>query len=48
MQAALLVALGSMIGGFFGARLGRRLPAPILRGVIVCIGVVAIVKLLAT
>ncbi|MEV0230627.1 sulfite exporter TauE/SafE family protein [Nonomuraea sp. NPDC050786] len=45
--AVLLVALGSMIGGFLGARVGRRLPAPILRGVIVCIGVVAIVKLLA-
>ncbi|MFI7633736.1 sulfite exporter TauE/SafE family protein [Nonomuraea sp. NPDC049400] len=45
--AVLLVALGSMIGGFLGARVGRRLPAPILRGVIVCIGVAAIVKLLA-
>lgn len=45
--AVLLVALGSMIGGFLGARVGRRLPAPILRVVIVCIGVVAIVKLLA-
>lgn len=44
--AVLLVALGSMAGGFLGARLGRRLPAPVLRGVIVCIGVVAIVKLL--
>lgn len=44
--AVLLVATGSMAGGFLGARLGRRLPAPILRGVIVCIGVVAIVKLL--
>ncbi|MFG1705003.1 sulfite exporter TauE/SafE family protein [Nonomuraea sp. M3C6] len=45
--AVLLVALGSMIGGFAGARLGRRLSAPVLRGMIVCIGVVAIVKLLA-
>ncbi|MEV0827142.1 sulfite exporter TauE/SafE family protein [Nonomuraea rubra] len=44
--AVLLVAMGSMAGGFLGARLGRRLPAPILRGVIVCIGVVAMVKLL--
>ncbi|MEW1843084.1 sulfite exporter TauE/SafE family protein [Nonomuraea angiospora] len=47
-QAVLLVALGSTVGGFLGARLGRRLPAPFLRGLIVCIGVVAIVKLLAT
>ncbi|MGI5485240.1 sulfite exporter TauE/SafE family protein [Microtetraspora malaysiensis] len=45
--AALLVALGTGVGGFVGARLGRRLPAPVLRAVIVCIGVVAIVKLLA-
>ncbi|RVX45573.1 hypothetical protein EDD27_8382 [Nonomuraea polychroma] len=44
--AVLLVALGSMAGGFVGARVGRRLPAAVLRGVIVCIGVVAIVKLL--
>ena len=44
--AVLLVALGSMAGGFLGARLGRKLPAPVLRGVIVCIGVVAIIKLL--
>ncbi|MEV7009591.1 sulfite exporter TauE/SafE family protein [Streptosporangium sp. NPDC051022] len=40
-----LVALGAAIGGFFGARVGRRLPAPVLRGVVVCVGVVAIVKL---
>ncbi|MEO3874393.1 sulfite exporter TauE/SafE family protein [Nonomuraea sp. B12E4] len=44
--AVLLVAMGSMIGGFLGARIGRRLPAPVLRAVIVCIGVVAIAKLL--
>ncbi len=40
-----LVALGATIGGFFGARVGRRLPAPVLRGVIVCVGIVAIAKL---
>ncbi|MCC5576604.1 MULTISPECIES: sulfite exporter TauE/SafE family protein [Microtetraspora] len=45
--AALLVALGTAVGGFLGARVGRKLPAPVLRGVIVCIGIVAIVKLLA-
>ncbi|MFC4118780.1 sulfite exporter TauE/SafE family protein [Nonomuraea zeae] len=45
--AVLLVALGSMVGGFLGAKVGRRLPPAVLRGVIVCIGVVAIVKLLA-
>ncbi|WP_182883890.1 MULTISPECIES: sulfite exporter TauE/SafE family protein [unclassified Microbispora] len=43
--AALTVALGSAAGGFLGARLGRRLPAPLLRGFIVVVGIVAIVKL---
>ncbi|SDG42885.1 hypothetical protein SAMN05421505_104114 [Sinosporangium album] len=44
--AAGLVALGSMVGGYLGARVGRRLPAPVLRGIVVCVGVLAIVKLL--
>ncbi len=43
--AALLIAAGSTVGGLLGARIGRRLPAAALRVVIVCIGVVAIVKL---
>lgn len=45
--AVLMVALGSAVGGFLGARLGRRLPAPLLRGFIVVVGIVAIVKLLS-
>ncbi|ETK34452.1 sulfite exporter TauE/SafE family protein [Microbispora sp. ATCC PTA-5024] len=45
--AALMVALGSAAGGFLGARVGRRLPAPLLRGFIVAVGIVAIVKLLS-
>jgi uncharacterized membrane protein YfcA len=45
--AAGLIAAGSMIGGVIGARVGRRLPAPVLRAVIVVVGVAAIVKLLA-
>ncbi|MFI7703064.1 sulfite exporter TauE/SafE family protein [Nonomuraea sp. NPDC049480] len=44
--AVLLVALGSTAGGFLGAKVGRRFPAPVLRGLIVCIGVAAIAKLL--
>ncbi|MBB2908990.1 hypothetical protein FHS43_000236 [Streptosporangium becharense] len=43
--AVLMVALGAAIGGFLGAKVGRRLPAPVLRAFIVCVGVVAIVKL---
>jgi uncharacterized membrane protein YfcA len=42
-----LLAVGSIVGGFLGAGVGRRLPPPVLRGVIVVVGVVAIVRLLA-
>ncbi|TMR13731.1 sulfite exporter TauE/SafE family protein, partial [Nonomuraea turkmeniaca] len=34
-----------VVGGFLGARVGRRIPAPVLRGVIVCVGVAAIIVL---
>ncbi|RLV09005.1 hypothetical protein CTZ27_04555 [Streptomyces griseocarneus] len=44
--AALLIAAGSTLGGQIGARLGRRLPPTALRGVIVVVGVVAIVEML--
>jgi hypothetical protein len=44
--AALLIAVGSTIGGFIGARYGRRLPPDALRGLIVVVGIVAIVRLL--
>jgi uncharacterized protein len=44
--AAGLVALGSIVGGVLGARVGRRLPAAVLRAVIVVVGIAAIVKLL--
>ncbi|GAA2656253.1 MULTISPECIES: sulfite exporter TauE/SafE family protein [Nonomuraea] len=43
--AVLMVALGATLGGFLGAKVGRRLPAPILRGFIVCVGIAAIIKL---
>jgi hypothetical protein len=35
-----LIAAGSIIGGQVGARIGRRLPAAVLRGVIVAVGLV--------
>jgi uncharacterized membrane protein YfcA len=44
--AVALVAAGSAIGGQLGARVGRRLPAPALRAVIVVVGLAAIAKLL--
>ena len=42
-----LIAAGSVLGGVLGARFGRRLPAEMLRGLIVVVGVAAIVHLLA-
>jgi uncharacterized membrane protein YfcA len=47
-QAAGLIALGSIVGGQVGGRFGRRIPPPVLRGVIVAVGVVAVAKLLLT
>lgn len=41
-----LVALGAVVGGQIGATVGRRLPAVVFRGVIVVVGVAAIVGLL--
>ena len=38
-----LIALGSVIGGQIGATVGRRLPANVLRAVIVTVGIVAVV-----
>ncbi|QXJ23178.1 sulfite exporter TauE/SafE family protein [Actinomadura graeca] len=45
--AVLLIAAGSTVGGLIGARVGRRIPPLVLRGVIVIVGVVAIINLLA-
>lgn len=42
-----LIAVGAFAGGFVGAGVGRRLPAQVLRGVIIVVGVVAIVRLVA-
>ena len=42
---ALLIAVGSILGGIVGAHGGRRLPEPALRAVIVVVGIAAIVRL---
>ncbi len=42
-----LIAAGSVVGGQIGARYGRRLSQPALRGAIVVVGASAIVRLLA-
>lgn len=44
----LLIAVGSTLGGLLGSSLGRRLPAPVLRGVIVVVALTAIVRLVLT
>ena len=44
---AVLLAAGATVGGQLGAKVGRRLSPAVLRGVIVVVGVVAIVQLLA-
>lgn len=45
-SVAALIALGSLAGGYVGARVGRRLSPRVLRAVIVVIGVAAIAKML--
>jgi uncharacterized membrane protein YfcA len=45
--AALLVAVGAAAGGLLGARIARRLPAPVLRGVVVAVGIAALALLLS-
>lgn len=43
--AVLLIAVGSTAGGLLGAGIGRRLPDPALRAVIVVVGLAAIAQL---
>ena len=44
---AALIAAGSIVGGQVGATYGRRLSPDALRGLIVVVGIAAIVKLLS-
>jgi uncharacterized membrane protein YfcA len=44
--AALLIAVGAVLGGFLGALVGRRLPVVVLRTIIVAVGLLAVGKLL--
>jgi uncharacterized membrane protein YfcA len=45
-EAVLIIALSSTVGGQIGAKVGRRLPAPVLRGLIVVGGLTVAIKLL--
>lgn len=42
-----LIAVGSLIGGFIGAKVGRKLSPLLLRGFIVVLGLVALVNMIA-
>ena len=46
-QAAALIAVGSVVGCQLGASIGRRVPAPVLRALIVVVGIAAIAKIVA-
>jgi len=45
-DVVLLIAAGSIVGGQIGSRIGRRLPAPALRLIIIGVGLVAEARLL--
>ncbi|MFD3428431.1 sulfite exporter TauE/SafE family protein [Nocardia fluminea] len=47
-QVVALIAAGSIIGGQLGAKVGRKLPPNVLRGVIVVVGSIAVVRLLTS
>ncbi len=40
-----LISSGTFVGGYLGARIGRRLPPVVLRAVIIVIGVLALIKI---
>ena len=46
-EAAGLIAAGSLLGGWIGASVGRRLPAPVLRGFIVLLGIIGIWRIVS-
>jgi uncharacterized membrane protein YfcA len=44
---AAVLAVAALVGGYAGARLSRRLPVPVLRAVVIGLGLAAAAKLLA-
>jgi len=47
-RIAILIGVGSATGGWLGARIGRRLSAPVLRTILVLVAVIAAVVLFVT
>ncbi|MBA2609586.1 MAG: sulfite exporter TauE/SafE family protein [Actinobacteria bacterium] len=46
--AVALIAVGSVAGAAIGARVSKRVPVPVLRGFIVCLGYAVAIKLILT
>lgn len=46
-QAAGLIAAGAVLGGQVGAGIGRRVPQPVLRGLVVVVGLAAVIQIVA-
>jgi uncharacterized protein len=45
-EAVALIAVGAAVGGTLGAKVGRRIPAPLLRALVVVLGLVVAVRLM--
>ncbi len=43
-----LIAVGSLVGGLLGSSIGRRLPDPVLRGVILVLGIVGLWRIVSS
>lgn len=45
-EAVALIATGALLGGVIGARIGRRIPAPLLRALVIVIGTAVALRLM--
>lgn len=43
-----LIAVGSLVGGLLGSNIGRRLPDPVLRGVILVLGIIGLWRIVSS
>jgi uncharacterized membrane protein YfcA len=45
-EAVVLIAMGAVVGGVIGARIGRWIPAPLLRAAVIILGTGVALKLM--
>lgn len=45
-EAVALIAVGAVVGGVIGARIGRWIPAPLLRGAVIVLGTAVAIRLI--